>query len=109
MEMAVNEIFLDYISGILSELDGFQARKMFGGAGLYVGRTIFGIIHESSLYLKTDSTIERDFIEKGMERFRPYPDRKMTMPYFEVPPDVLEDNDELLRWSRRSLEVSKRK
>ncbi len=106
MKMTVNEIFLDYISGILSKLEGFHVKKMFGGAGLYMDNKIFGIVYESDLYLKTDSTIEGDFIEKGMGRFIPYPNRKMTMPYFEVPPEVLEDDDELLEWSRRSLEIS---
>jgi TfoX/Sxy family transcriptional regulator of competence genes len=39
-----------------------------------------------------------------MQAFRPYADRpEVSMTYFEVPADVLEDAAELLTWSRRAL------
>ena len=40
---------------------------------------------------------------------RPYPDKKVTMSYYEIPADVLENRDELAIWAERSLAVAKRK
>jgi DNA transformation protein len=107
MKMAVNEALLDYVKSVLSRLEGFRIRKMFGGAGLFIDGTIFGIVYETEVYLKTNDEIEGVFIEKGMGRFNPFPGRGGKMPYFEVPPDVLEDEKGFLEWSRRSYRTFK--
>lgn len=104
--MSVNDGFMEHIHQMLSGIDGFSVRKMFGGAGLYVNGNIFGIVNEATMYLKTDRTNQDDFIKKGMERFKPFKDRPMNMPYFEVPPEVLEDSEVLKEWSLRSLEIT---
>jgi TfoX/Sxy family transcriptional regulator of competence genes len=42
-----------------------------------------------------------------MGRFRPYKDKPhMSFNYYEVPPRVLENADELVTWARRSLKVA---
>jgi TfoX/Sxy family transcriptional regulator of competence genes len=39
-----------------------------------------------------------------MAAFRPYPDRpEVSMRYYEVPADVLEDRDDLVQWARRAV------
>jgi TfoX/Sxy family transcriptional regulator of competence genes len=40
-----NESFKDFVLGQLQELDDVEARRMFGGYGLYRGETFFGILH----------------------------------------------------------------
>jgi len=106
--MAVNESFLEFVREKLSELEGLNIRKMFGGAGVFMDGKMFGIIHEASFFLKADEDLGRDFMEMGMDRFQPYKDRKMKMPYFEVPEEILEDNEELASWARRSIEIASR-
>lgn len=109
--MSVNEGFMEHIQQMLSEIDGFVVKKMFRGAGLYVDGNIFGIVNEATMYLKTDAAYQDEFISRGMERFQPFKGKTMKMPYYEVPPDVLEDSGVLKEWSLRSLritEISKR-
>jgi DNA transformation protein len=97
----------DYLQFILEQLHGLgavHARRMFGAAGLYYEANFFGIISDDTLYLRVDEASRGDYTARGMAAFRPYADRpEVSMTYFEVPADVLEDAEELLIWSRRAL------
>lgn len=95
--------------GQLRGLEDVTVRKMFGGAGLYKDGVIFGLVAEATMYLKVDEENRGYFEEMGMNAFQPFADRPMKMPYYEVPPEVLEDPDELAIWSMRSVEVSLKK
>jgi len=107
--MSVSDEFVEYVLDQLSRWGGVTSRKMFGGAGLYRDGKMFGLIADDAAYLKVDDSNRKDFVEAGSSPFKPYPDKPMTMSYFEVPPDVLDDPEELMRWAERSLAVQKRK
>ena len=81
----------------LAPLGEITSRAMFGGVGLYHDGTIFGIIFTDQLYLKVDDKSRGNYIVRGMEPLRPN-QRQTVKSYFEVPPDVLTDNKELLFW-----------
>jgi DNA transformation protein len=91
--------FVDFVVEQLHDLGEVEARRMFGGFGLYRAGDFFGIVHASRLYLKTDDRTRSAFLAAGMGPFRPTP-RQTLRTYYEVPPDVLEDADELCRWAR---------
>jgi DNA transformation protein len=102
--MAVSSDYLQFILEQLHGLGQVHARRMFGAAGLYCDEIFFGIISEDTLYLRVDEASRPDYTSRGMQAFRPYADRpEVSMTYFEVPADVLEDAAELLTWSRRAL------
>jgi DNA transformation protein len=102
--MAVSSDYLQFILEQLNGLGEVHARRMFGAAGLYCDEIFFGIISEDTLYLRVDEASRPDYTSRGMQAFRPYADRpELSMTYFEVPADVLEDSAELLTWSRRAL------
>jgi DNA transformation protein len=102
--MAVSSDYLQFILEQLHGLGQVHARRMFGAAGLYCDEIFFGIISEDTLYLRVDEASRPDYTARGMQAFRPYADRpEVSMTYFEVPADVLEDSAELLTWSRRAL------
>jgi DNA transformation protein len=67
---------------------------------------MFGLVANDIAYLKADDGNRTDFEERGCGPFKPWEHKKMTMPYFEIPPDVLEDDEELVRWARRSLDIA---
>jgi DNA transformation protein and related proteins len=80
---------------------------MFGGAGLYSDELFFGLIMDDVLYLRADDSNRADYSSRGMAQFRPYADRPLlSMNYFEIPADVLEDAAELVSWARRSVTVA---
>ena len=102
--MAVSRDYLDYVLEQLAGLGRLRSLRMFGGAGLYCDDVFFAIISGDTLYLRVDATSRPDFVARGMQAFRPYADRpEISMTYFEVPAEVLEDARELVIWSRRAV------
>ena len=107
--MSVSDEFIEYILDQLSLWQHVTARTMFGGAGLYRDGKMFGLISDDAAYLKVDESNRKEFIEAGSSPFKPYPDKSMTMSYFEVPPDILDDTEELVKWAENSLAIQQRK
>lgn len=94
--------FKDFVLDQLSELRGVTCRAMFGGFGLYRGAVFFGIIHNSRLYFKTDEASRAAYRERGMKPFRPNP-RQTLKTYYEVPVDIVEDQDQLTEWAMQAV------
>ena len=93
--------FLDYVLEQLSEARGLKTRAMFGGHGLYIGTSFFGIVHKGALYFRTDEASRPAFVNAGSKPFNPK-DKVELHRYYEVPADVLEDASELLVWAKRA-------
>jgi DNA transformation protein len=102
--MAVSSEYLQYVLEQLAGLGGVTARRMFGGVGLYQDQRFFGIITSDTLYFKVTDANRGDYQARGMQAFRPYPDKPhLSMSYFEVPADTLEDSEECVVWARKSV------
>lgn len=107
--MTVSADYLAYVLDQLSELGGVSSRRMFGGAGLYCDEFFFGLISDDTLYLRVDDSNRGDYTARGMQPFRPYADRpQLSMSYYEVPAEVLEDARELGLWASRSVAAARR-
>jgi len=105
--MATSRAYLDYVLGQLGGLERLRSRRMFGAAGLYSGELFFGIVSEDTLYLRADAASRPEFLAHGAQPFRPYAERpEVSMTYYAVPAAVLEDADELVRWSRRAVSAA---
>ncbi len=105
--MSVSADFLNYVLGQLSALEGLATRRMFGAVGLYGGGAFFGLISGDVLYFKAGDLNRQDYESRNMSRFRPYRDRpQLSMRYYEVPAEVLEDAEECVLWARRSVIVA---
>ena len=103
--MAVTEDFLQYVLEQLAGVGHVTPRRMFGAVGLYHDERFFGIIAGDTLYFKVNDSNRRDYEARGMDRFRPYADRpQLSMTYYEVPADILEDAEECGVWARNSVE-----
>ena len=90
----------------LSAIGYVTAKKMFGGVGLYADGIFFALIANDTLYQKVDDTNRQDYESAGMDAFRPYPDKTRTMQYYEVPVEVLEDEEVLNDWAKKSIGVA---
>lgn len=106
--MSVSADYLAYVTDQLSGLARVSTRRMFGAIGLYADDVIFGLIDDDVLYFKVDDATREDYLRRGSTPFRPYKDEPTySMNYFAVPPDVLEDADELTRWARTAVQVAR--
>lgn len=97
----------EFLEDRLRKLPELEIRSMFGGAGIYAEGTMFGIVHRGRVYLKTSPSTRAMFVELGMKAFRP-PRGAVLKSYYEVPPDILDDEAELPTWARRALAAAAR-
>lgn len=99
-----DDTFKEFVLDQLSTLPELRAKAMFAGHGLYSGANFFGILIEGHLYFKVDDTTRGAYAEHGMKPFTYTKAKKvMTMSYYEVPPDILEDREPAVAWANRSV------
>ncbi len=66
---------------------------------------IFGIVCQNRLYLKVDDQSRDDYLARGMGPLRPN-ERQTLKAYYEVPPDVLADQEALLSWVKEAIRAA---
>lgn len=106
--MAVDAGYVAYVLDQLSAFGNVTARKMFGGAGLYYRGLTFALIANDELYLKVDDTNRADYEAQGSQPFRPFEDKAVVMSYYQIPPGVLDDPDELKLWAHKAFAIAER-
>ena len=107
--MPVSDEYMTYVIDQLDAVGPVQARRMFGGAGLYLDGLFFALIADDVLYFKVDDSNRPDFEAAGMSPFRPFPDKPNVMQYYEVPIEVLENRDNLRDWAQKAILVAEQK
>ncbi|WP_369831690.1 TfoX/Sxy family protein [Caulobacter sp. HMWF009] len=105
--MAVSADYRDFVLEQLAPLGQITARRMFGGVGVYANGLFFALIDDDMLYLKGDETLKPLFEAAGSQAFDPAGAGK-PMAYWSAPVEALDDQDSLLEWARRALEVAAR-
>lgn len=108
--MAVSNEFIDLVLEQLESLGHATARRMFGGAGLYVDGLIMGILDDDRVYFKVDDISRPAFEAEGLQPLS-YAKKDGTvgvMSYYAAPEAALDDRDEFLTWARLGLEAAER-
>ena len=82
---------------------------MFGGVGIYAHDAFFALIAGDTVYLKVDDTNRADFEARGLGPFRPFDEHGEVMSYYALDESILEDLDELRRWSDKAIAIAKAK
>jgi len=102
----------EFVQLVLEQMTGFgvpRVRRMFGGYGLYRDDLMFAIILQDKLYLKADAVNVASFEKAGSEPFTYASKGKIvTLRYYEAPPDVYEDQDDMQQWARSAFEAALR-
>ncbi len=101
--------FHDYVvEDLLSGLPGITSRRMFSGYGIYKDGLFFALIAEGTLYFKVDSGNRADYEKLGSQPFRySAKNRKMvTLSYWELPLEIMENREALEEWVERSLSAA---
>jgi DNA transformation protein len=101
--------FIAYLHEVFEQLGPIEARKMFGGCGLYHEGTMFALVVADTLYLKADADTLQHFEAQGLGPFTYHQGgRVVEMSYYVAPPEVLEDQAEAALWARRSYQAALR-
>lgn len=105
-----DESFKEFVLDQLSMLPEVRAKAMFGAHGLYQAEKFFGILDEGRLFLKADESSRQAYLERGMGPFTyETKGRTMTMSYYEVPAEILENACELVMWANRAIALAAQK
>lgn len=112
MNKAITD-FHDYvITDILGHIEGITSRKMFGGYGIYLDGNIFAIItDDAELRFKVDDSNRSQYEELGSTPFVYTGHKKrgpVTMNYYLVPEEIMEDREKIEAWAQQSASLSKK-
>ncbi len=83
---------------------------MFGGVGLFMGDTMFGLIAGDELFFKVDDANRGDYEAAGEAPFS-YATKHGTHTlhsYWHCPPDLLDQADTLRAWARNAMAAAVR-
>jgi DNA transformation protein and related proteins len=99
-----DQSFKDFVMDQLSSLPDLRVKAMFGGHGLYQGERFFAILMQGRLYFKTDEGTRKKYLKRKMDPFIYEKARQTTtINYYEVPPEILEDREQLAAWAREAI------
>jgi len=106
--MPLSASFREFVADQLSTLRSVEIKRMFGGAGLYFDGRMFGLIDQDSLYLRVDDETRPEFLARGMTPFHPVrrDPKRVSLNYYQLPAEVLEDSEELVVWAKRAIKAS---
>ncbi len=101
---------LEYLLDQLEPLEGVQSRIMFGGHAIFIHGLMIGFVDNETLYLKADDINRPAFEKEGMQPFTYGTKRgkRIALGYWEAPPAVIEEPDELQRWVREASDAARR-
>lgn len=108
--MARDDSFHEYVMNeVFAEIDGISSRAMFGGWGIYRNGIFFALISDGELYFKVGKGNKADYEKLGSKPFvyTGHKNKNITMSYWLLPEDIMENKDELEKWIDKSVEARK--
>ncbi len=101
--------YIHYLLDMLAPLGEVRARRMFGGHGIFIEDLMFGLVVNDELYFKVDAHTRQTYASRGLEAFSYMSkDRSVSLSYFAVPEEALEDSNMLCDWGRDAIAVAMR-
>lgn len=107
--MRANDTDIAWFRELLAPLGRIEARRMFGGSGLYAADTIVALEIEGTLYLKTDATTRDRFRDAGGRPFV-YDNgkREVETSYWTPPDDAMDSAEAMAPWARLARDAALR-
>ena len=102
---AKNTEFTEFVTEQLALFGPTHTKAMFSGYSIYCDDLVFAIIVDDKLYFKVDQDSIDNFKKLGLRPFT-YQSRgkDIAMSYYEAPPEVFEDQEEMARWAKRAYQ-----
>ncbi|ROH87254.1 TfoX family protein [Pseudomethylobacillus aquaticus] len=99
--------FVDYLHEVFVRFGPVEARKMFGGYGLYHQGVMFALVVDEQLYLKTDAGSAGLFAAQHLAPFSyRRGDKTIKMSYHLAPEQIYDDAELAAVWARRAFAVA---
>lgn len=108
MAKPIDDTLTMMVTDALVDIGVVAARRMFGGIGIFCDDKMFGIVFDDTLYFKVDDSSVGEYEAAGSEQFTPHVrGRTMSMPYYTLPAEVVDNPDMLFEWGERSIQVAR--
>ena len=108
--MVASAGFSEFLREQLAPLGRITLRRMFGKTGVFCDDVMLGMVKDNTLYLRVDDGNRAVF--KEAEAFPPLNYEKqgemIDLAFWRAPERLLDEPDELLRWTRAALGAARR-
>lgn len=104
--MPLSPGFSDYMLELLAGFGRVEARRMFGGAGLYRDGVMFGILDDDAAFFRVDDVLQAEMEAQGSVPwvYSMKPDGSVrSMGYWRMPETAADDPDEAVAIARRAF------
>lgn len=100
--MAKPSEFVSNVLRVMTPLGDVNAKRMFGGYGLFLEGTMFALISRNEeLFLKADDVNRATFEDRGSKTHG-------KMPYYSAPSETLESWQDMEPWATGAVDASRR-
>lgn len=107
--MSADSEFIDYLLELLEGFGIVQAKRMFGGHGLFRDGLMFALIADEVLYFKVDDEVREDFSQRNLEAFTYYKKGKpMQLSYYQAPEEAMDNNEDMHVWAAKAYDAAVR-
>ncbi len=107
--MSLQQEFAAHIIDLLDAFGPCEARRMFGGVGIFHQGLMIALIADGSLYLKADQQTRPLFEQHGSQAFRYFKkEKECKLSYFLVPEDFFEEQNACIHWARLAWDAALR-
>lgn len=101
--------FATHVVDLLDPFGRCEARRMFGGFGIFHQGLMFALIADGNLYLKADDRNRERFEAQDCENFSYYKqDRRYQLSYYTAPEAFFEDPAACLDWAQSAFDAALR-
>jgi DNA transformation protein and related proteins len=107
LDMRNKSSLAKYVTEQLAFLGRISSRSIFGGIGIFIDERLLGIVINGELYLHTNESNVDDFVSRGMDQFKPYPNAfNLTTDHHRVPAEIVKVPEQLKEWGERALRAA---
>lgn len=101
--------FVRNLDDVFELFGAIEAKRMFGGYGIYHDGLMFALVAGEVLYLKADRKSAESYVELGLQQFEyEKSGKKVRMSYYAAPEDIFDNPKKAKEWADRAYEAALR-
>ncbi|HWE06865.1 MAG TPA: TfoX/Sxy family protein [Rhizomicrobium sp.] len=99
-----------FVAELFAEFGSVEVRRVFNFDGLYIEDTMFGLVADERVFLKTDTESRKAFAAEdcGPLHYRAGDGADVEMSYYEMPSRLYDEPEEASAWARRAYGIALR-
>lgn len=99
--------FISYLHEVFASFGNIQAKRMFGGFGIYHQGLMFAIVIDDILYLKADQQSKNAFEQRGLTPFEfDRLGKIVKLSYYQAPEEIFDDFEQARIWADLAYEAA---